>query len=317
MGEKFKIYLDQNILQYDFEGSIKIPENNDIQYVYSDEHFNEITRWENDGYFDVLRRLKARKIKSNLDNNNKFTDNGFLYDYSEPKIMYEEYKNNQKNYMSSFNMFQPMQVYLNGNKSITSPEEINNNFQKTIKDLLGNTLKSIGNEELTSKYNLMVENIGDQLESSLANQDILPLDKARRKLSKENLSNLIPENGLIIDQIWERISDEFKDIEKDQFFGKKPFNFQFDFKYSKFQNVIHCHSILNYLGYWPDEGLTKISKIYGVNSDASHLAHSIFCDGIMSGDRRMCNKASAIFSYINLNTKVFRLTFENEKEIKQ
>jgi len=309
MSQIPKIYLDQNILQYDFEGTIKIPENNQVQYVYSNEHFSEISRWENDGYFSVLKRLKARKIKCNLNESNKFTDNGFLYDYADPKIMYEEYKDTIQTSKSSMNIFQPLLVYMNGNTTVTSPEEINHNFQTTLKELLGDTFDVIGDENIKSQYNLLLETVGEQLESTLKKHKPLPLDKARKKIAKENLSNLNPAKGLIIDQIWDLIKNEMVDIEKDQLFGKKAMPFQHDFFYSKFQNVIQCHSILNYLGYWPDGGLAKINKIYGINSDASHLAHSIFCDGIMSGDNRMCRKAEAIFSYLELRTGVYQLQF--------
>ena len=311
-----KIYLDQNILQYDFEGKITIPNNDQVQYVYSDEHFNEITRWKNDGYFDVLKRLNARKIKCSLDSNNNFTDNGILLDYVDPKIMFEEYKDTINDSKSAMNLFQPLQVFLNGNTTVTNPEEINQNFQNTLKDLLGDTLKKIGNTEMTTQYNAYVEAIGGQLEHALKNQKVSPLEEARKKITKEILSNLDPNNGLIIDQIWNLIKDVMEDIEKDQFFGKRSFSFQNDFVYSKFKNVIHCHSVLNYLGYWPDGGLVKMSKIYGINSDASHLAHSIFCEGIMSGDKRMCKKAQAIFSYLDLRTEVYQLEF-GQTETKQ
>ena len=80
-----------------------------------------------------LKRLKARKIKCNLNESNKFTDNGFLYDYADPKIMYEEYKDTIQTSKSSMNIFQPLLVYMNGNTTVTTPEEINHNFQTTLK----------------------------------------------------------------------------------------------------------------------------------------------------------------------------------------
>jgi hypothetical protein len=45
-------------------------------------------------------------------------------------------------------------------------------------------------------------------------------------------------------------------------------------------------------------------------SDASHIGHAAFCHGLMSEDRRFCDKASAIYRYRNIGTKVIRLTFE-------
>ncbi len=131
-------------------------------------------------------------------------------------------------------------------------------------------------------------------------------------MTAKALSNLNPQNGAIIDQIWDLIKNVMHPVEKDQLFGKILFYADQDFSYSKFHNIIQCHSILNYLGYWPDQGLNKLSKIYGINSDASHLAHSVFCEGLMSADKRMCKKASAIFGYIDLNTVIYQLEFKNE-----
>ncbi len=318
MRQLFKVYLDQNVLQYDFEGKIKIPNSDQVQYIYSDEHFNEITRWENDGYFSVLKRLKARKIGCNLDSNSKFTDNDFLFDYADPKTMYEEYKDTIKNNESTGNLLQLLQVFFSGNKTITTPKEINRISQDTMKELLGDSFRYLGNSELESKYNLLAKTIGDQLENFIRDQEFFSLDKIRKKLTKKILSNLDPKDGLVIDQIWNLINDEITGIDKDQLFGKVAFYFQSDFLYSKFQNVIHCHSLLNTLGYWPDGGLAKMSKIYGINSDALHLAYSIFCDGIMSGDDRMCKKGEAIFAYIDIRTKIFKLKMDatNKSSVK-
>lgn len=311
MSNKIKIYLDQNILQYDFEGKFSLDTNENIQYIYSDEHFNEIQRWENNKYFEVLERINARKIKCNLKANNKFSDSGILLSYESPKKMYEEYKDTISSSKSAMHLFYPLQVYMFGNKEITNPQKINSEFQNTMNDLFEDVFSEITDDQLKEQCNEMVTMIGNKLEESISDQDIRPLAEVRKKITKENLSNLTPDKGLIIDQIWDLIKEKMDDVSKDQFFGKKGYSFQDDFEYSKFQNVIHLHTILNFIGYWPDEGLPKISKIYGINSDASHLAHSILCDGLLTGDNRMVQKAQAIFSYLDVRTNIYQLQFNS------
>ena len=68
------IYLDKNVLHYDFEGTIRIEPIENVCFVYSDEHFNEISRFEDERIFDVVSRIKARKLKVILDSN-KFKGN--------------------------------------------------------------------------------------------------------------------------------------------------------------------------------------------------------------------------------------------------
>ena len=85
MNQKNLIYLDQNLLQYDFEGKIRISNNQDIQWVFSEEHFNEISRNESEReqYFEVLERLKAIKIKVKLADDFTWTNGYDLFEYSD------------------------------------------------------------------------------------------------------------------------------------------------------------------------------------------------------------------------------------------
>ncbi len=178
-----KIYLDQNILQYDFEGKIRIPENMQVQYVYSDEHFREMSRWENHGFFNVLRRLRARKIRCILDSNNKFTDNGFLYDYEDPENMYKKYLETLKeSNLTNLLFWEALQVFLNGNLSVTTPKEINKSFQEMLINLMDSILNDIGDDTIRSQYIKRVSTIGLQLEQVLEThkKDILPLERARK-----------------------------------------------------------------------------------------------------------------------------------------
>lgn len=66
-----------------------------------------------------------------------------------------------------------------------------------------------------------METIGVQLESTLNGHKVLSLEKARKIFTKENLSNLDPKKGLIVDQIWDSIKYVLDNIEKDQFFVKE------------------------------------------------------------------------------------------------
>ena len=108
----------------------------------------------------------------------------------------------------------------------------------------------------------------------------------------------------------------FSTIAKDQLFGKEKLPFLDDTTKMDNQTILagitQCHSILNYLGYWPDEKLTRPSKIFGINSDASHIVHGFFCQGILSADDRLCKKARAIYEYYGKTNNVFQVLFDEE-----
>jgi len=91
MKEGIFIYLDQNIIQYDFEKKINLSNDSKFVWVYSDEHFNEINWKEDSRFFKVLERLKARKIKIKLNDKFEITNECILLNYDDPKKLYDQY----------------------------------------------------------------------------------------------------------------------------------------------------------------------------------------------------------------------------------
>jgi len=310
------IYLDKNILQYDCDGILKLETRDNLCFVYSEEHFNEISRSEDERIFNVLQRIKARKLKLTLDSKFNITDQPRMLDYQDPRMLYDEHQNATAGYKQYSNIFIPLQPFFMGNIESVDPHLINEKFVTQIKELMKSISVTEIPQSLAANYEASLTNIGDNLEKALndAKEKILPIEQMRKKFAKKNLSELNQSDGLIVDQIWSLVKDKFPGIEKDQLFGKKPLPYMKIPEMPIFRTVVQCHSILNTLGYYPDKGLTKISKVYGINSDASHLAHSIFCSGIISADDHLCKKANAIFQYLGLNKAVIQLKFGKEDE---
>lgn len=302
------IYLDQNIIQYDYEGLLQLKPIDDYTYVYSDEHFNEINRKEDERFFDVLRRIKARKIKLVLDKKFKITNQIVLLDYSDPRSLYDSYIETIGDLKKHSELFYKIQPFLMGNKEAIVPETIGVTFLKNQQELI-NSIDCIPDDIMKQLSGLMTL-IGDGLQETLkkAESEILPLEKLRKQISKKNLSELEIKDGTIIDNIWEEIKDCFPGVDKDELFGKNAF--LPNDNNSMFESVVKCHNILNTIGYYPDKGLSKESKVYGINSDASHLGHSIFCSALLSADDHLCKKANAIFEYLNLKTVIMQLSFK-------
>jgi len=307
MKEGIFIYLDQNIIQYDFEKKINLSNDSKFVWVYSDEHFNEINRKEDSRFFKVLERLKARKINIKLNDKFEIMDECILLNYDDPKKLYDQYLETLSEYKSLSDLFSPLQTFFFGNVDSIEPSKYVADFKQSLIELT---------KELPEEYTEQIDSAGEQLESTLisAKPQIKPLNKTRKLFTKSQFSNLDEKNGSIIDQIWNEIEKKVKPITKDQFFGKEILPFispkNADKKQLIFLGIVQCHSALNFLGYWPDEGLPKKSKIFGINSDASHIAHSFFCSGIISADNRLCQKAKAIYEYFGKNKIVVQVKID-------
>ncbi len=292
-----------------------MPASSDIEYVYSNEHFAEISRSEDERFFGAIRRLQARIIDVSLDEHNNFTDQGFLHDYMDPEEAYLNYKKTLEDVpVDAVGMFRDIQVLMNGNKETLSPSEISENFVKTLGDLIGDIDLPEGLDFVKAPLINQVESIAMEFEKTLSKHipDIKPLEEMRKAMSPHLFSGLDPANGLILDQIWQEIQLKMNGVSKEQFYGHTSQPGNQKWRYSKYGQVIHLHGLLNFLGYWPDKGLNKMNKITGINSDASHLAHAILCNGILSADKRLCMKATAIYKYLGLNTSVLRLDFRSK-----
>jgi hypothetical protein len=319
MNEKVLIYLDQNILQYDFEDKIKLSNDSEIAWVYSDEHFNEINRKEDSRFFDVLERIKARKIKVKLNDKFEITDECILLNYDDPKKLYDQYLECINEYKSASFLFYPLQVFFHGNTDSLDPKKYISDYKHTLIDLTKDIFNVLNNQDFQLQFNNQIDLVCENLEKTLisAKDQIKPLDKMRKLFTSNQFSNLDDKDGLIIDQIWNEISEKIMPLTKDQFFGKEVLPFlnpvSSNQKQLIFSGIVQCHSALNFLGYWPDEGLPKMSKIFGITSDASHIAHSYFCSGIISADNRLCQKAKAIYEYFGKAKTVFQLKFEDQK----
>ncbi|MDH5718918.1 MAG: hypothetical protein OEZ22_14925 [Spirochaetia bacterium] len=305
MLEKGTYYLDQNMLFYAEEENFDFPISNNIIWVYSNEHFNEIERQGNIKFLKVLNDIKAKYIEVKLDKNFKITENAMIHENKDSHILYNSYLESISE-IPVFNL-SPLLSFFYGNISAIEPAEYIKNFKDSlikIQDLIYNEIKDT---ELMKQYNEIFEKDTNEFDKSIieASKSIGPLKEMRKKLTDKQCSDLDIKNGKIINQIWDRLNVD-NVISKDIFFGKEPYSFQEIDKIPTFLGISQCYSALNFIGYWPDEGLSKLSKIYGINSDASHVGHAAFCSALVSGDDRMLKKAEAIYDYFQIRTKLYK-----------
>ena len=312
------IYLDHNIVQYCAEGKLTLPKIENCIYVYSNIHFEEYSRWPDPipRYFDILNNLKARHIRIGLDDNYNLTDNIIIRPFLNSEELYQANQATISDVPDTSQMWREMMVKFNGASNAPNAKEFSDVLYENLIALYDQGFNEIDDseaKEYRDEMNDCLIQLRNDFESTIseAESQMVPLDKQRKKLKAIRLSELNSKNGCIIDQIWEQIKTGFPNQTKDQWFGKKMLlnerHGAGGDTSNLFNGVVKCHSMLNSIGYYPDQGLAKVNKITGISSDGAHLGLAAYCQGLITADDRMHKKATVIYSYFERNTVVFKV----------
>lgn len=130
-------------------------------------------------------------------------------------------------------------------------------------------------------------------------------------LPKSAAGDIKGENPL--EEIWQIISPKTPGITADQFFG---FSTVVDGQPERitWQGLIACCSVLDIIGYKAEgKKVRKQEKVPNVISDAVHIATGAYCSAIISKDRRLVDRARAIYKYRNIATSALLLELKEKK----
>lgn len=314
-------YLDHNIIQFYFEEEILLPLLENNIYVFSDVHFYEISRLGasqkqlEKKFLDALKSLKAQKIENVLEKKTfKITNEVQILPYQDPFLLYETYLKQIHDSQDTVDLFLPVQLMSFGNKDVDITKHCRN-FEKTMKEYLPDFsgFQENANFSELSVVSKVIENLNDlttkisQLYGQVLQEvksEAKPIDQSRKALTEIRISDLSPENGPIIDQIWEQIKQSFTPLTKNQIFGKEPLPQLNEVDLPRFLSVCRCHNMLNFLGYHPDKSLAKEPQLRGSNADSQHIAFGSYCSVFITSDYRLSEKASAIFHFLDIPTQI-------------
>ncbi len=310
-----RIYLDQNIIQYIYEGKLGLKKTPHITYVFSNENLKEYSKHKDPRFFDVLRDLEARKLEIQLDDEFRIKDEAIILPYKDPEEIYNERLELYESKMDSEDIATSILALAYGDKNSLNPGEMKelliNSIMSPLKDLWNET-EIVLPDEIMSNLNLFLEQLGTLFQNAIKgiHNQTMPIDKMRKAFSKKQLSTLSSDNGKIIDQISELIDGKIPNKYKDQMFGKEPIDY-IQKKTTSYTSVRTCYSSLNIVGYKPDSGLTKKNRVESSLYDAAHVANAIFCDVMISSDKKLCEKTKAIYEYFGINTMVVQAVTES------
>lgn len=303
------VYLDHNIIDDLSKGDLSLKPSDRVIWIFSHENLGEIRRSGNeDRFLDALESIKARKLELTLDEKFRMTGPAQILEYKPPQEEYELYLEAVSDCeidQSSDLEFMARLFGAENQKEILSHPV---SFESNIRALL--EPHGLYDEETKNK----VEKVRDELTEFVKGplQEVGDLETAREAFGthKGRAGNLASKDNPIED-LWNIVKKGANGITPDQYFGFDPIDKQGYENWPMFLGIVGCHTMLNVLGFRPDDGLTKTGDIPGILSDGAHIGHAAYCQGLLSRDRKLLAKARAIYRYKNIGTQV--LSVERKK----
>lgn len=299
------IYLDHNIVDDISKGSMSLKPSDKVIWIYSSENLNEIIRAGDRRFLNVYKDLRARKIDLVRDGF-KMTGQATIQEYFDPHQAYDDHieaiHNPEVDNSSDMEFLARLFGGDNKNQILSHPDE----FEKQIRQLL----EPLGMYEGEIKDK--TESVRSALQSFVTGplQEIEEIEKSRESMGTHGgrAGNLATHDNPI-EAIWNLLKEKIPGVTADQFFGFNPVDKQGYQEWPMFLGIVGCHTVLNFIGYKPDKGLSKAEDIPGILSDGTHIAYGAYCQGILSRDKKFIAKAKAIYRYKNIGTQV--LTVES------
>lgn len=302
-SEPISVYLDQNILGHVQDGSIRLDRIEGVRWIYSNEHFEEIRRGSDRSFLDTLRLLRAQRMEVQLDAEGRILDQAITHPYACPIEMFDRHVEACSAFDVSAEPHMDFLARLHGADNMKAAQSVPDRVKEQIESLLtDDDLSSTLRDELGR----VTDDLGDLINDELGH--VGSLEEMRKLMGTSDGRAGSIECDSPIPRIWALISKHYSEIDIDEFFGFSPKHRGNYENWPRYLGIIGCHSVLNFVGYRTDKGMTNASSLPGILSDGIHMANAAFCQVVLSADRRFCDKAAAIYQFRNIGTQVLQLT---------
>lgn len=279
------IYLDTNVLIDLIDGVypwllssiIKIKKEKGIDFPYSSTHIEELTDLKLQSTIERQNEIiKRLDFISNLSSDIYFCNDMLVTEFK---------KENPHNVFSTLNDL-PFKINYKELFANLIPYDSLKNSRKQI-DLDTQYLNNIDPEIAIKEIDKIINKSKDKLNLKNFNEDVSILGLIKK--------------GMQISE------DAHKGTSYHNITSKKESYFLENF-------IVMLFSLLDSFGFWSDK-----RKVYSKGSrfaDAIHCFNGVYCDYIISNDTRFCNKATAVYKYLEFDTEVYDIK-KDEKQIKK
>ena len=306
-------YIDQNVVSLIADGKYELPKIEGCTFVYSKEHFNEISRsQEPQKYLDALERANAELITVNIDKINQGIDAAKIHYRNSPTQLYDAHCKEQESrpdYIAR--LVDPMITLFTGggreNKEVlqrmpaeweelhTSTDQIKRSDPELYKRLpLIMALREPS--QVLAEYMINWGGNAEEIRAHLGNE-------------KGHFGGLQGRDK--IGQMWKFISSKVPDLgaTSDEFFGFSPFPGEGQKKLPLFSSIQQCCLMLDIVGFHSEKKIRKLGDVPNIRSDGTHIAMAgAFCWILLSRDKKLLGKATAIYEHKNIPTLPCQLT---------
>jgi len=304
------IYADMNVFRYVAYGELAIEDPERFRWVYSHVHLDEAARSGNTGVLEGMRLLKAVEICDVLNEKFESIGNISLRDYIDPGKRYRQHLEAIAGYENSDDLMVEHLLRIFGADNFQAlsltPEELRNEINR-----LTNEVGAKSRDELAARAEAVSADMQEIINTHL--KERRHIDQARLEIClTSNARTEAARSDSPIDALWEIIGPSMGGIPKDQFFGFEQNPVIQGIPHTQHGALGSAHIVLNFLGLSPDKGLTKREKILSVMSDGQHVGMASYCNGLLSADKRLCDKANAIYTHIGSKTKTLWFPYKPE-----
>ena len=324
-------YFDHNVL----DNFLKYPEialfkdiSMEHQVVYSDEILREIRRsvgGENN-FLDALVELNAMHIRIFFDENFDATGEAVLSAVN-PYEAYEQLCRQESLVEKLNSSTQSSLRKFYGDTTFSKFDELSDQGGEAFQNVLADLVKTVAEHPTTDLELLMrlkgyaARTLASQIEAQRQTSAMMQRYRGDGEASSvsvyrnsvgigpKQLNNVSYPN--VIEKLWalHKPLPGYRDMgySVDDFLGISYLAPGLSGVVTDFQKIIAAYNVLNIIGYHNDSGLKHTHRFTSSMSDATHVAYASFTDFLYSSDKGLLSKASAIYEFLNLKTKVCRL----------
>lgn len=302
------VYLDQNIVSLQSTGRIDLSRFNEVQWVYSKEHFAEIARSEHpEPFLDALDQLSAKlldleMIGWELTGRVNLVEGGTAHGH------YQDYLNANAEVELDEGIFSLFIAWTLGGATPEMLRELPARFDEQLQRLMARLPREVADlmpagveDDLLGMVDSMIEQGND-------------IGRLRELLGvgKGAAGSITGDNPLA--QIWERIAPNAAGLSVEQFFGFAPLEIGKAAPVT-WLGIIGCCIALDIVGYKSEKKARRPERVTNILSDAAHIAAGAYCSLIISRDRRLVDRAKAIYQFRGIGTEAVYLELDTEAGI--
>lgn len=289
------VYIDQNVLGLQLDGKVNFTGINGMRFIYSQVHLTEISRSQYpEKFLEALQDIGAMLLELQMDNF-KLTGSAQLVEEGTPEEHYLRHLENIGEAQFDEGIFDPLQVWVNGGGSADLLRSLPDRYEKQLK-----TLNEYLPKEFRVNHEVVHDIMLDVVEQMVSYGNDVEKIRATIGGEKRRFGNITGNNELR--QIWEIIKPSCGDLTSDQFFGFEPIAGIRNEPMPKYLGIVGCCAVLDILGFKAEKKSRRLEKLANVQNDAQHIGMAAYCQALVSADRRLVERAKAIYQYKEIGT---------------